>query len=103
VVCNALTTSKEEVGMMMFGHGGHWAVWQVGAMGIVMIAVLGLLVWAAYTLIRNANQGSNREERRDDPRRTLDERLANGEIDEEEYKRLCSLIAGENRVPVGDN
>jgi uncharacterized membrane protein len=90
------------MGMMMFGHGNHWAVWQVAVMGIVMIAVLGLLVWAAYALIRNVNRGSNSEEHRDHARRTLDQRLANGEIDEQEYKRLCDLIAGENRVSVGD-
>jgi len=88
--------------MMMFGYGGHWAGWQVAFMVIVMIAVLGLLVWAAYALIRNANRGSNPEQRRDHARMTLDERLANGEIDEGEYKHLCGLIAGENRVSVGD-
>jgi len=87
---------------MMSGYGSHWAVWQVAVMGIVMIGVLGLLVLAAYALIRNANRGSNREERGDNARRTLDQRLANGEIDEEEYKRLCGLIAGENRATVGD-
>ena len=90
------------MGMMMFGHENHWAVWQVAFMGIVMIAALGLLVWAAYALTRNANRGSKRDERREHARRTLDQRLANGEIDEQEYKRLCDLIAGENRVSVGD-
>jgi uncharacterized membrane protein len=86
---------------MMFGHGGHWAIWQLGFMGIVMIAVLGLLVLAAYVLMRNANRGSNHEEREDHPRRTLCQRLADGEIDGDEYKRLCDLMADQDRASVG--
>ena len=76
-------------------------MWQVGFTGVVMIAVLGLLVWAAYALIASANRGSNPEECGDDVRRTLYQRLANGEIDGDEYVRFCNLIADQNRVSVG--
>jgi uncharacterized membrane protein len=79
--------------MMMFGHGGHWAAWQVGFMGIVMIVVLGLLAWAAFALIRIAHRAPNSVEPVGQARQTLDRRLANGEIDAEEYRRLCDLIA----------
>jgi uncharacterized membrane protein len=87
--------------MMMFGHGGHWGIWQVGFMGIVMIAVLGLLLWATYVLVGYANRGSNRQDREDHPRRSLYQRLGDGEIDEDEYRRLCDLLADENRTSAG--
>jgi uncharacterized membrane protein len=86
--------------MMMFGHGGHWAIWQVGFMAIVMIVVLGLLVWAAYALIGSANRGSNHEGHDDHPRPTLYQRLAAGEIDGDEYRRRCDVMADENRTSV---
>jgi uncharacterized membrane protein len=95
-----LYRTREVVGMMMFGHGGHSAVWQVGFMAIVMIVVLGLLVWAAYALIGSANRASNHERHEDHPRRTLYQRLAAGEIDGDEYRRRCDVMADENRTTV---
>jgi len=86
---------------MMFWYGDHWAAWQVAFMGVVMIAVIGLLVLAFYTLIKSSNRAPDHEERGDDARRTLDQRLAKGEIDPDEYRRLCDLIAGKERTSVG--
>lgn len=95
-----LYRTREVVGMMMFGHGGHWAIWQMGFTAIMMIVVVGLLVWVAYALIGSANRGSNHERPDDHPRRTLYQRLAAGEIDGDEYRRSCDVMADENRTSV---
>jgi uncharacterized membrane protein len=96
---------------MMFGYGGAgggWPVWAVALMWIGMLAFLGVLIWIGYTLMtrqhqqRRGEQGAH--ERRDDAdaRGVLDERLARGEIDGAEYRRLRGLIAaGEDQAPAG--
>jgi hypothetical protein len=38
--------------MMMFGYGSHWAIWQVALMWAWMIAFGGLLVGAAFALVK---------------------------------------------------
>jgi len=79
--------------VMMFWYGGHWAWWQGGLMWLGMLVFWGLLIWAVYALITNLTrkpgtpQGSG-----DGARRILDQRLARGEIDAEEYQRLRDLI-----------
>ena len=83
---------------MMFWNGGGWAWWQAGLMWIVMIAFWALLVWAIYALIngitrRQDQQGSGGQQP-GDARRILDERLARGEIDAEEYRRLREVLDG---------
>jgi uncharacterized membrane protein len=90
---------------MMFGYGGGgggWPIWAVALMWIGMLALLGVLIWAGYTLMTNASRGSRQQgnggqgtrERRNgaDARGVLDERLARGEIDDAEYRRLRSLM-----------
>jgi uncharacterized membrane protein len=88
------------VGMITFGHGGHWAVWQMGFVAIMMIVVLGLLVWATYALMESVSRGSDHG-REHHSRRTLYQRLALGEIDGDEYRRRCDLLAQENRTSMG--
>jgi putative membrane protein len=72
-----------------------------------MIAFWGLLIWAVYALItsatrRTGSQARGEERHGDDARRILDERLARGEIDAEEYRRLRDVLAsGEGRSPAG--
>ena len=83
---------------MMFWDSG-WAWWQVGLMWLAMIAFWVLLVWLIYALVSGAigrgRQPERDEGRRgDDARRILDERLARGEIDIEEYERLREVIEG---------
>jgi len=80
---------------MMFWYGGHWAFWQAGLMWVGMIAFWALLIWGAYILIRCATRKSGRVEH-DDARRILDRRLAHGEIDAEEYRRLRDLISAKD-------
>ncbi len=91
---------------MMFWYGNAgWAFWQVALMWVGMIAFWGLLIWAVYALITGANrrtgQGpSARDRRGGDARRILDERLARGEIDTDEYQHLRDVLAsGEGRSP----
>ncbi|MBO0770025.1 MAG: SHOCT domain-containing protein [Actinobacteria bacterium] len=78
---------------MMFWNGGGWAFWQVALMWVVMIAFWGLVIWAIYALVtsltRRPGQGQRSGEHgAGDARQILDERLARGEIDPDEYQRL---------------
>jgi len=83
---------------MMFWYGSSgWAWWQAGLMWAGMIAFWGLLIWVVYSLItRSGSQGGQprRYEQPGDARRILDERLARGEIDPEEYRRLREVLDG---------
>jgi putative membrane protein len=83
------------IAMMLWD--GSWAWWQAGLMWVAMIAFWALLIWLIYALVTGAIGHRRRpeggEERRgDDARRILDERLARGEIDLEEYQRLRDVI-----------
>ena len=77
---------------MMFWYGGGWAWWQAGLMWAGMIVFWGLLIWAVYALITNLTRRPGPEQRGDDARAILDQRLARGEIGAEEYHRLRDLI-----------
>jgi putative membrane protein len=93
--------------VMMFWNGGGWPLWEVALMWAGMIAFWGLLIWAVYAVITAVtrrpgpqNQGEGR--RAEDARRILDERLARGEIDAEEHRRLRDVLAsGDDRSPAG--
>ena len=92
---------------MMFWNGGGWPFWEVALMWVGMIAFWGLLIWAVYALItaatRRPGTETRGEEHAGDPaRRILDERLARGEIDTDEYRRLRDVLAsGDDRSPAG--
>ena len=81
---------------MMFGYGGGggWPVWEIAVMWIVMIAFVGLLAWGIYALVGGPRRRSNElGEGAGDPARILDERLARGEIDADEYAKLREALA----------
>jgi len=92
---------------MMFWNGGGWVWWQAGLMWVGMIAFWGLLIWLAYALFTGASRrvgqpGNDQEHRGSDALRILDERLARGEIDTEEYGRLREVLGGgAGRSPAG--
>jgi putative membrane protein len=87
---------------MMFWYGAHWAFWQVFLMWAGMLVFWGLLIWAVYALVTNSTRRPPRDEDGDEARRILDQRLARGEIDAEEYRRLRDLIAsGDRQAPAG--
>jgi putative membrane protein len=91
---------------MMFWYGGGWAWWQAGLMWLAMIAFWVFLVWAIYALVtgvmRRAGEPGHAGQQPGDARRILDERLACGEIDAQEYRRLREVIeSGPDRSTAG--
>jgi putative membrane protein len=88
---------KEMITMMIWNSG--WAWWQASLMWLPMIAFWALLIWLIYALVTGATGRGRRPERGEergdgDARRILDERLARGEVDLEEYQRLRDVIEG---------
>ena len=77
--------------MMSWDYSG-WAWWQAGLMWLVMIAFLALLIWVVYALVTGVTRRGREPERGEQQpggaRRILDERLARGEIDADEYRQL---------------
>jgi putative membrane protein len=84
--------------VMDYGYrngGGHWGMWIL--MIVAMLVFWGALAWIIVTLLRQ--RGGHSDPRpvapsgtSPDALRILDERLARGEIEEEEYKRRRDLI-----------
>jgi putative membrane protein len=93
--------------VMMFWNGGGWPFWEVALMWVGMIAFWALLIWAVYALIINTTRRPDAQVRGgehsgDNAQRILDERLARGEIDADEYRRLRDVLAsGDDRSPAG--
>jgi len=92
--------------MMWYGGNGvQWWGWLVGAIG--MVAFWGLIIWAIWYFVTSGTSVPDHDHPHAGARHILDERLARGEIDAEEYRRLCDLIkgdevgAGNGRSPVG--
>ncbi|HVX23351.1 MAG TPA: hypothetical protein VHB02_18565 [Acidimicrobiales bacterium] len=83
--------------MMLWYGGGGWSFWEVGLMWVGMIAFWALIIWAVYALVSTAFHRGSANDRRDDARRILDERLAKGEIDSEEYRRIVDELSGKPR------
>ena len=83
---------------MMFWYGGGWAWWQAGLMWLAMIAFWAFLIWAIYALVTGVMRREGEPGHGGQPpggaRRILDERLARGEIDAEEYRRLREVLDG---------
>jgi putative membrane protein len=104
-VPGAAARLKREMVAMMFWYGGHWLFWQASLMWVGMIVFWGLLIWGIYALIKTANRKPGDDERRPPAdergggaRRILDERLARGEINPEEYRHLVDVLNGD-RTP----
>ncbi len=80
--------------MWYWGGGGvHWWGWLLGA--IAMVVFWSLVVWAIWYLVTTLVRRPDSDRRADDPKRILDERLARGDIDAEEYRRLRDLMTGQ--------
>ncbi len=91
---------------MMFWNNSGWAWWQAGLMWVAMIAFWGLLIWGIYALVTGASRRTGEPGRGGQQpggaRAILDERLARGEIDAEEYRRLHEVLdGGTDRSPAG--
>lgn len=76
--------------MMFYGNGG-WSFWEVALMTVAMIAFWGLLIWGLSAVITGSKHPTG-ELGSDPARRILDERLAKGEINEDEYTRRRELL-----------
>jgi putative membrane protein len=78
--------------MWYWGSGMHWWVWLLGS--VAMVVVWGVVIWAIWYFVTSVARRP--EPPRDgDPKRILDERLARGEIDVDEYRRLREVIRGD--------
>ena len=84
-----------------YGGGNHWGLWIL--MIVVMLAFWGALAWIIVTLVRHRGttpgsiplaSGSGPSPPSSDALLILNERLARGDIDEDEYTRRRSLIDG---------
>jgi putative membrane protein len=92
--------------VVMMSWNSGWAWWQASLMWLAMIAFVALLIWLVYALLtgaigRTQQPARGQEQHGDDARRILDERLARGEIDIEEHKRLRDVVAGRDQSRSG--
>lgn len=87
---------------MMFGYGySGWWGWEIAFMWAAMIALVALLVWAVTRTV----SGRRGDRAGDDPAvpgRILDERLARGEIDADEYARVRDALHSRGARPPVD-
>lgn len=76
-------------------------------MWLAMIAFWALLIWAIYALVTGITRKPGQREtggqgqQPDSALRILDERLARGEIDADEYRRLREVLDGTPGRPAG--
>ncbi len=92
--------------MWYWGNGGvHWWGWLLMAIG--MVAFWGLIIWGIWYFVTSLTRVPDHDHPPAGARHILDERLARGEIDAEEYERLRDLMSGDEvvarngRSPVG--
>lgn len=79
--------------MMWYADGGMaWWGWLLMSLG--MVAFWGFVIWAVWALLATGGRRPGDVRPPADARTILDERLARGEIDGEEYQRLRKLIEG---------
>lgn len=85
--------------MWYWGNGVHWWGWLIGL--LTTAAFFGIVVWGIWFVVtglaRPREHGVTPERLGppdDRARRILDERLARGEIGEDEYRRLRDLLHG---------
>ncbi len=86
---------------MMFWYGSNLAFWQVALMWAGMIAFWVFVIWLVYYFVISAIRDSRGHDHGDPAKRILDQRLAKGEIDVEEYQRLREAISGGDRTSMG--
>lgn len=85
---------------MMHWYGTGWSWWAASLMWLGMVAFWALLIWVVYTLITSAS-GRDRGDRGVQARRILDERLARGEIEPDEYRLRLDALATSRHGDVG--
>lgn len=85
---------------MMHWYGTGWSWWAASLMWLGMIAFWAVVIWVVYALITSA---SSRDDggQGDSARRILDERLARGEIDPDEYRRRLDAMNANSQAGPG--
>lgn len=74
-----------------------WGGWLL--MGLAMVAFWGLIAYAVLTLFRGGSASTSTQGTDPtDPRRILDERLARGDIQVEEYQARKDALANPTRT-----
>lgn len=81
--------------MMYWNHDRQFVFWQAGLMWWAMLAFLGLALWAVYVSTRGSRRGAAGS---GSAAGILDQRLARGEIDIDEWRRLHELITSDKRT-----
>lgn len=78
---------------MMWWHG-DWNGWAWLAMSASMLVFWGLVIWGVVTVARSANQPARHtlDTPTRDPEQILQERFAQGDIDETEYEHRRQVL-----------
>ncbi|MBW0114313.1 SHOCT domain-containing protein [Pseudonocardia abyssalis] len=83
---------------MMFWYGNETNVWGYALMTISMVLFWGLVIYGAIALLRySAREDQPASVTRPTPELLLADRLARGEIDEEQYLRTLETLRGGSR------
>ncbi|MFE3644172.1 SHOCT domain-containing protein [Streptomyces sp. NPDC059169] len=84
---------------MMFWYDHDIGGWGLFAMSASMILFWALVISAVFLLVRSPDRTQEHHRIRSTPEEILDERLAHGEIDTDEYeRRLAALRPGVRRT-----
>lgn len=77
---------------MMFWYGPGFTGWGYALMAIAMVVFWAVLVIAGVALVRRLARNATRGPGPSGPERTLAERFARGEIDEDEYQQRLAVL-----------
>jgi putative membrane protein len=87
---------------MMLWDDGHWSGWDIALMWMAMIVFWGLLIGGVYAIVRAGRGRASHDHPHDNAHHHLDERLARGEIDPDEYRHLLDVLAAGRQRRVED-
>ncbi len=85
---------------MVIWFGSHWPFWQSALAWLAIVLFWVLVVWVVYVFVRSGRPRTLSRDDSADARHILDQRLARGEIDAAEYRRLRDLIDSDRRHPM---
>jgi putative membrane protein len=86
---------------MYWDHMSGWGWLMMIVWSLISLGFLGLIAWLAVQWTRTSSQGiSPSEPSAKTARELLDERLARGEIDLDEYERRSEALDGYTHVGV---
>jgi uncharacterized membrane protein len=86
--------------VMMFEFGRDWPLWGLVLIVLEMIAFSGSIVWAVHALVAGVSRQHAHVQGVEGSRLVLDQRLATGDIDPDDYLQLRDLMASDAATPV---